>query len=452
MVSMGSHATATARSRPASAVDVRIDGLLEGLRDRGIRPGLGTMERLLAAFGDPHLDLSMVLVAGTNGKGSTAALLAAMARAAGYRVGLYTSPHLERISDVLSIDPVSNGSVGEELASSLAEVVDRGHDLALPLTPFEALTSAALRVLARRRVDLAVIEAGLGGRLDATNVGQPLLSILTTVDLDHQGFLGTKRLAIAEHKAGIFRPGRPAIIGWCDDLEKPLRSLACERGAVPILANEAVDLEPGPAGAWPQSVTVRTADQCHHLHLPLAGAHQARNLALAVLAAERLARDGFPRLDAPAIAEGCQGVHWPGRLEWLTPGILLDTAHNPAAVRALVDTVGHHDGPWDLLFGTLAGKDAHGMLEILGPLARRIVLTAPDDPRAWDPREAAPLLPFAASVVPRLEEALKAHLATTSPDDPPLLITGSLRLVGQSRAWLRRYLAAGPFPIEDSEP
>lgn len=430
----------------ATEADRQLSAHLDALRQRGIRPGLDTMERMLGSFGNPHLDQPTVLVAGTNGKGSTAALLASMARAAGYRVGLYTSPHLEHVSDVLSLaGPSEEVPTGLELASCLAEVVRRGEALALPLTPFEALTLAALRVMARHPVDLAVVEAGLGGRLDATNVCQPRLSIVTSVELDHQCFLGEDRATIAEHKAGVFRPSSPAIIGWCGDVEKLLHSLALEARAEPVLASEEiVGLEADPSGPSPRWVEILTRSSSHRLRLPLAGAHQERNLALAVLAAERLARSGFPRLDGDAIARGSLGVRWPGRLEAVTPGFLLDTAHNPAAARALLAELERRGEPFDLLFGALADKDALGMLEILAPAARRIVLTAPDDPRAWNPYEAVAGLTSTVSVVPRLDEALCRQLANTNPGKPLVLVTGSLRLVGQARSWLRQHSKQQP--------
>lgn len=409
------------------------------------------MRALLGALGSPQDGLPAVLVAGTNGKGSTAALLASMAEAAGYRVGLYTSPHLETAEERLrqNSEPIARA----DLVELLEEVVATAETEHLPMpTVFEAWTAAAFLAFHWQGVDLAVLEAGLGGARDATNTSRPLLSILTSVDRDHLDVLGPTLADVARDKAGVARRGRPMVVG--DDLPAAaaavLRQRIAEIGARPVFADEAVrDLASEPRDDG-QVVRFATARRRYTLELSLNGEHQARNLALAVLAAEELEALGWTRLDAAAIARGATRCRWPGRLEWL-PGdavsetvsgrpILLDAAHNAAGAQVLERYLARyleaHDEAFDLLFGVLGDKDAAAMLEILTPRFRRILLTAPPDRRSWDPAA------FAAGFSGRpldVEADLDAALARVlGPETTPLVVCGSLRLVGAVRARLRR--------------
>ncbi len=402
--------------------------ILAHLAHLGIRLDLAPMRRLLA---DDAFDVPAVLVAGTNGKGSTASFLESMGRAAGYGTGLFTSPCLERPSEQILID-------GEDLADlAVAAVLDKavrdGERLGLGLTAFEALTAAALRIFAIADIDLAVLEAGMGGARDATNVVEPLVSVVTTVGLDHQGFLGEDVASIARDKAGVFRQGAPAIWGWIEesDAEEELERAASVIDALAIPARRRVrGLERHEDGGV-QHVAFVTPRRCYRLETALAGAHQARNLALAVLAAEELAERGFPRLDEDAIVQGAKACRLPGRLEWIAGAprpILLDAAHNASGTAALAAYLDERGGPFDLLFGALGDKDARAMLDVLARRARRVVLTAPRDPRAWDPGR------FAAAVDAAVEADLDAALRSVLvADDVPLVVTGSVRLVGQAR-------------------
>ena len=397
--------------------------LLAPLEQRGIRLGLDAIRRLLGQLGAPHLAAPSVLVAGTNGKGSTSALLAAMASAAGYRTGLYTSPHLERVEERVRID--GRWVAEQELAEALRELLE----IEESPTYFEALTAAAFLIFARRRVELMILEVGLGGRLDATNVADPLLSAVTTIGVDHAEYLGNTLGEIAREKAGIFRRGRPAI--W---------------GPQPAAARAALLVEAEARGVEAEEVV-----QPFALELRLAGAHQRHNAALAARAAALLRDLGFPRLDPSAIARGAAGCFWPGRLERvaLDEGrhALLDGAHNPAGVETLCAYLDERGEPFDLLFGVMADKDAGAMLAPLAARAGRIVLTTAPNPRATSAEALAALLKPSGDLVvePDFARALAVALALTP--RRLLVVSGSLYLVGAARTWLRQRFGR-PAPAE----
>jgi dihydrofolate synthase/folylpolyglutamate synthase len=433
---------------------------LARLETFGMHLGLDHVRRLLGALGDPQRGLPAVLVAGTNGKGSTAALLAAAGRAAGYRTGLYTSPHLETVEERVRVDGERVG--GEELGALVLEVVAAGEQvLPAPPTYFEALTVAALLCFRRRAVELAVLEVGLGGRLDATNAAEPAVSVITPVALEHQEQLGDTLTAIAGEKAGVMRRGRPTVAwGGEPEVAAALRLAAAAAGAELVLLGEggaAASALPLPGAPWEgQRIVLATAAGTVELAVPLLGRHQAVNAALAWAAAERMARHGWPRLDDAAFRRGAAAWRWPARLEQVTlPAgapcrrVLLDAAHNPdgaaALARFLADPPAPFPAPPVLLVGVLADKDAAAMLASLAPLAGRLVLTRPPHPRGRDPRELLSLLPAgaAADIEPDVETnpaaALDRALALTpAVGADTLVVCGSLYLVGAARTALRR--------------
>ena len=453
----------------------------------GIRLGLERMARLLAALGEPQRRVPAVLVAGSNGKGSTAAFLAAMAEAAGYRTGLYTSPHLEEVEERVRIDgrAVDGGVLGRRVLQVLAAAEPPPAD---PPTYFETLTAAALVEMAERRVELAVLEVGLGGRLDATNLAEPALSLITPISLEHREYLGDSLAAIAGEKAGVLRPGRPAI-AWTAEPEvaAALRAAADRVGAAlrfgadeaHIAAVAAVaPLAAGEADRWAgQRVDIVTASRRYRFEIALLGPHQARNLAHATLAAETLHDLGWERLDPAAIAAGAAAARWPGRLEVVElapPGdrggggradsppdrprrVLLDVAHNPGAaveLAAFLATLPTHVSgrrrAVDLLFGILGDKDAAETLAPLLPATRRRLLTRPPHERGRDPREVAALAPpgTGLKVEPDVTAALDRALAggTEGPPDT-LLVCGSFYLVGAVRGLLRARFGVPPPTI-----
>ena len=443
------------------------------------------MRGLLAALGSPELRFPAVLVAGSNGKGSTAALLAAMAGAAGYRTGLYTSPHLETVEERLRIDGRAVG--GERLGDLLEEVVACAERrLGHSPTYFEAVTAAAFLWFAAERVELAVVEVGLGGRLDATNVCEPVLSLITSISLEHRELLGDTLAAIAREKAGIMRAGRPAL-SWVEDREAAgaLRQVAAELGAslhaaesevtiagtAPLAADGAgglggsggVDGSDGVdgSGGWEgQKVTLDTPLARRELRIGLLGRHQAHNLALAVRAAELLAGSGFPRLDERALAAGAAACRWPGRGEVVPlPGgrrVLLDAAHNAegaAALGELLAETGPRAGSLDLIFGVLGDKDAGEMLDRLAPLARNVVFTTVPTPRARAAAELPALLRTArpgTSALVEAEPAAALDRALALGADT-LVACGSIFLVGELRRLLRERFGV-PAPAADLTP
>ncbi len=425
-----------------AAPDVDPLSILSRLGALGIKLGLERARSVLAAMGEPQRRFPVVLVAGTNGKGSTSAFLAAMARAAGYRTALYTSPHLEQVEERLQIDGrrIEPGRFGR-LLSDLVALAER--ETGAPPTYFEAVTLAAFQWFAEEQVDLAVVEVGLGGRLDATNLCDPILSLITPIGFDHQEFLGDTLASIAREKAGILRPGKPGLV-WIEEPEAAdsVRQVAAEIGANLRFASSEVRIEEVTAEGWTgQRVRLATPVRAYELEIALLGVHQAINLGLAVRAAEMLPDLGFDRFDPGAISEGAAACRWPGRLEVIDlPGgrrVLLDAAHNEAGAAVLAKFLDAMGQPVDLLFGVLADKDYTAMLGLLAPRARRIVLTAPASPRAKDPAELATLLaghPGEVIVEPDRDKALGRALAL---DGEIVVACGSIFLIGEVRTRLR---------------
>ncbi len=407
-----------------------------------MRLGLARVRQLLSALGNPQLAVPTVLVAGTNGKGSTAALLASMCRAAGARTGLFTSPHLEALTERLSLDgrPISDRALAAAIERALggADALD-----CQPPTYFEALAIAAFGYFAEQRADLAIVEVGLGGRLDATNVCEPVLSLITSISLDHEQHLGTTPAAVAREKAGILRRGKPAI-AWAGTaaVERALRQQARASGADLVFADSTEITTSTPAGASPQQVRLRTGRRAYGLELHLAGHHQARNLAVAVLAAETLGGGAWPSLDETAITRGARACRWPGRLEWVDLGdgrrVLLDAAHNAAGIEALTAYLAARKPEQrpDLLFGALAEKQISAALPLLAAQVGKIVVTRPPGERAAEPDHWLPAFEgHEVHAEADLSRALEAALRSAG---DTLLVCGSIYLIGAVRTMLRK--------------
>ena len=410
------------------------------LQKHGIKLGLETMTALMVRLGMPQIRYRTLHIAGTNGKRSTAAMAAAMLQAAGYRVGLYTSPHLVEFRERIRV----NGEMIPE--SQVAQLTEQLQALCLPdLSPtfFEYTTAMALQHFADSGVDVAVLEVGLGGRFDATNVVMPMACAITTISLDHQEYLGTTLSSIAFEKAGIIKPGVPVVVGRLDDNAwGTIKQVAGEK-QVPVFR---LDKDFYTEGKTPQQFSYRGLDmQYDGLTCALEGRHQLDNAACALALLGAAASQGIT-VEAEAVQTGLRAVNWAGRLEVVDrrPTILLDGAHNSAAVRALADYLTCSDRsfrshPIVLVLGMMRDKDHRGFVEPLKCLVDAVVLTQADLPRAATALELQAslegLLPHP-HVVPSPGEAMALAKQLATPDGL-VCVTGSLMLVGECKAWFR---------------
>ena len=422
---------------------------LYSLEARGEIYKLERMEQALALIGNPHLKLRAVHIAGTKGKGSVAAMLDSCLRAAGYRSGLYTKPHLVNLTERTRIDGAEMpGRLMLEYIRRLRDIYERA---GLALTFFEFTVALMFLYFAEAAVDIAVVETGLGGRLDSTNVLQPLLSVITPIGFDHMEHLGYTITAIAGEKGGIIKPGVPVVIGARDpDARLTLTSIAAQRGCpVFLIDREFSYRSQAPAHRLDYH---GLALELENVELGLAGPFQHENAAIALAAAETLRAQGW-KLDADAIRRGLAEVIWPGRFDVVMhrPLVILDCAHNELAVEALLETIAVELGPGvrpHLVFGCLEDKRWEHMAEMLAPRVRDAILTRVKPKRPLDPEHLAPL--FARHVPTRVTreplEAIEQVMAESGPDDV-VLVTGSVYLVGEVYPWfLRRQGRRGLFP------
>jgi dihydrofolate synthase/folylpolyglutamate synthase len=431
---------------------------------------LAHMRVLLAALEHPEQHVPGVLIAGTNGKGSTAATLASILRASGLRTGLYTSPHLVRINERIRIngEPISDDDFAllHDLVDRTAErLVEEGE---LPWHPsfFEMLTAMAFEYCARKKVDIAVLEVGMGGRLDATNVIEPLVSVITDISLDHQKFLGNTVGEIAQEKAGIIRAGRPVVVlpqqPPANDvignaiLELGARGISAVPYVPPVspaAASHLARLEKKQSTAertetaereerrtWASQYSVQVMGKEIRIESPLVGRHQLRNIALAIATAEELKSQGF-RITPETIERGIRETRWPGRFQVVpatkgSPELVLDVAHNPAGAWALRSTLSacYEDRQLTFVFGAMRDKAIGEMAEILFPLAKRVIATRADNPRSATPeevRDAATRVSMDMLLAPTVGSAL-AQARELAGRDGVVVITGSIYIVGEA--------------------
>ena len=395
--------------------------------------GLERMREALEELGHPELQLHTVQVGGTNGKGSTSAFLEAMLRAAGHRVGLYTSPHLIRVNERIQVAGVAIDD--EALGTRVVEVLRRS-PAAAAATYFELGTLLALEHFARERVEVAVLEVGLGGRLDATTAARPRLTALTRIGLDHMEFLGETLAAIAREKAAIFRKGAPAVASaQAPEAQAVVEACAAAAGSPLLLEGRDFSLDALGRYVGPGRVL-------EGLALGLHGEHQHHNAAVAVTCAHLLEGQGVAVGDE-AIRTGLRRTRWPGRLEQIPgdPPLLLDGAHNEdgvAALRAALDAPPYAGRPVHLVFGVVSDKRVEPMLRTLLPRCASAVLTRLPTPRSLDPDGylalARTLCP-AVEVAPSPAEGL-ARARRRAGADGWVLVAGSLYLVGAVKAQL----------------
>jgi dihydrofolate synthase/folylpolyglutamate synthase len=416
------------------------------------------MRVLLAALDNPERRFPGVLIAGTNGKGSTASTLASILQASGLRTGLYTSPHLVRINERIRIvgEKIGGEQISDDDFALVHDLVDRTAERLvsegeLPWHPsfFEMLTAIAFEHFARRRVEIAVLEVGMGGRLDATNVVEPHVSVITDISLDHQRFLGNTVAEIAGEKAGIIRPGGVVVTlpqqPQANDvignaiLELGARAVNAVPYVPPVIPASAQYLVPSAQNNPVSRYPLQVMGEQILVETPLIGRHQLRNVALAIAAAEELGRQGFP-VTAAAIERGIRETNWPGRFQVLAatgsaPEYVFDVAHNPAGAWALRSTLSavYPDRSLTFVFGAMRDKAIGEMAEILFPLAERVIATRADNPRSASPKE---IRAAASRTSIQVEEAADVaaalELARTSRPDAVVVITGSIYIVGEA--------------------
>jgi len=414
---------------------------LTNLTKFGFNFGLGRIEELLKRLGDPHRELQVIHIGGTNGKGSVTAMLAAMLQAAGYRVGTFTSPHLHSYTEryLINGEEIKEERMAgliRELRPHLETMVAEGFEHP---TEFEVCTALAFLYFNREKVDYLVLEVGLGGTIDSTNVVTPLISVITNVSMDHIDYLGSAVGEIARVKAGIIKPGRPVVTAAEGEALEVIQEKAREKNSPLVLVGRDV--------TW-ESLSLSTAGQCftvrgrrgiyENLRLPLLGRHQQVNASCAVSAAEIL-MDLGAALGVEAVQEGLAAVRWPGRLEimGIEPLVIIDVAHNYDGARSLRRALEDYFPGRSLILviGMLGDKERAKVAAELAAVARAVVVTKPNSPRAGNWRELAVEAGRYAPevhVVEDIGEAVGKALSLSGPEEV-VCVTGSFYMVAEAR-------------------
>lgn len=415
----------------------------------GSRPGLERIEALLYELGNPEKELNCIHITGTNGKGSTAAMLASMLKELGFSVGLYTSPYMEAFTNRMAVD--GSDIAGEDLAGLVARVKPIVEKISLsdpgPPTEFEVVTALAFLYFAAQKPDYVVVEVGLGGRLDATNVIRPRVSVITNVGLEHTQVLGDTIAAIAREKAGIIKEGVPVVTTAVkEEALAVIEETARTKNAPLFLAGRDFFVTPGEASLLSQTFDYKSGDHTlYNLEISLAGRHQVQNAAAALAALERLPLS----FDEAAVRRGLRKTAWPGRLEVFKedPLIIVDGAHNPDGIfalrRALEELAGER--PMVLVLGILADKAVEEILSLIVPLAtKKLIVTRPQNPRAAQPAEVAGLAAkYTAAPVSVIEDIWEATAAGVKDVDrgEALCVSGSLYTISEARLALKKILS-----------
>lgn len=411
---------------------------LYGLEKFGMIFGLEKVRAILEAIGNPHLEIQTIHIGGTNGKGSTAAMMASILQQEGYHVGLYTSPHLIRFTERIKVDGKEiDQEVVAELTDWIRERIETS-GVSPPFTFFDFTTAMALLYFKQKRVDLAILEVGLGGRLDSTNVVDPLLSIITNVSKDHEEVLGRTLLKIAYEKAGIIKKGRPLITAASQPQILRVFSKICkEKGSPFYRMGKEFSYVPCEGGHFHyRGIHRKFWDLTVNLH----GSHQIINAVTALGAMEVLDELGYV-VSNEAMINGLNRVEWPGRLEMVcsSPRVFLDGAHNPAGALVLKESL-QKEFEYNrliLIVGIMRDKNYKFILRTLAPIADHLILTQPNIPRAASPellQKALERNGEKAEIVQGVEKAIDRGLSMASSEDL-LCITGSLYTVGEARAY-----------------
>jgi len=426
---------------------------LYGLQQYGIKFGLTSISRILADLGNPHRTVPCVHIGGTNGKGSTAAFVSSILGQSGYKTGLYTSPHLIRFTERIKI----NGcEISPRNVVRLTSIIRGAAEPLERVTFFEFVTAMAFLYFAEQTVDCAIIEVGMGGRLDATNVVNPIVSIITNISREHESFLGSTILKIANEKAGIIKRRGILLTAAQQTQVRALFRKRCRhlQASIYELGKDFTLCRDNR-----NSITYRGLHHCiHHLRLGLQGEYQLDNGALALAAVEVLGQKGFVVKDS-SIRRGLSAVSWPGRLETVSrsPLIILDGAHNPAAIKKLKKAILElfHYKRLLLIIGIMGDKNIRAMIHEIVPIADRIIFCKPHMDRASATATLASMVKGTRAIHTEIEnvaQALSQALSEARPRDL-ICITGSLFTVGEAKEALSRISNTSqppPFPPGDA--
>jgi len=407
---------------------------LYSLQKFGIKFGLSSTSNLLNSLGNPHEGQKYIHIAGTNGKGSVASFVGSILKEAGFKVGQYASPHLVRFTERFRIN---EKEISQEKAKALINSLIGSFSPEEPPTFFEATTAMAITYFAQEHTDIAIMEVGMGGRLDATNVISPLVSVITNISMEHQIFLGSRLLDIAGEKAGIIKNGSDLITGATQpSVINLFESIANERKTLFWRVGKDTRYRTTRSGLHYYGLERRF----NGLHLGLNGNFQARNAALALTAIERLEKKGF-RISFQDIIKGLDKIVWPGRMQVVAkePTIILDGAHNPAAIRALAGSIrsGFKYRRLILVIGVMEDKEIGRLLQGIVPISDYVIYTRPVYSRAANPENlAAEAAPFRkpGEVVQRLTSALDKAGKMADPQDL-IVVSGSLFTVGEAMTY-----------------
>ena len=406
------------------------------------KPGLERITELCNALGDPQKKLRFIHVAGTNGKGSTSAMLASILQKAGYRTGLYTSPYIRTFCERIRVD-------GENIPQdTLAALTERIRPIADKMTDksteFELITALAFEYFYQSKCDVVVLEVGLGGRLDSTNVIEnTVLSIITGIDFDHTALLGNTIEEIAKEKAGIIKEGRPVLFGGGEGIARDTVCAVAQEKNAPFYVVDRSSYVQKEA-----SLDGTIFDYTHYtdLHLPLLGAYQPYNATLVLTAIDLLKKQGFS-IDGDAVYQGFSVVRWPARFELLSryPIIIYDGGHNPEGVRAAVASIKQYFGnqPVNILSGVMADKDREEMIETMKPVVAHAFTVTPNNPRALAAKDYAEQLVsygINATAYASVNEGVRAAIEVSKQENIPLVCLGSLYLYEEVEAAVRACL------------
>jgi dihydrofolate synthase/folylpolyglutamate synthase len=418
--------------------DERLSGYREsldylyGLQKYGIKFGLNCTENILARLGNPHRRLQVIHIAGTNGKGSTAAILSSVLREHGFKTGLYTSPHLVRFTERFRID---DREVSVERMLSVFEKIRRVIDQNQPPTFFEVVTAMAFVYFEEEGTDWVILETGMGGRLDATNVVDPVISVITNIAFEHQEFLGTTLSSIAREKAGIIKEGIPLVTGALQPVVQGILKTTCMRKSAPLYRFKSdFRVRRNLNGSFQYHGIQRDWPE---LNVNLRGPHQMNNAALALATVDVLESRGILSLKPEVVEHALLNVVWPARLEILdvNPVIVLDGAHNPHGAESLRSSLKESFlyNRLHLVMGIMADKDIRGILRRLLPMADTAIFTKPKYMRSANPEELRKMArPYIQKyyVIPDPASAIQQARHLARPDDL-ICITGSLYFAGE---------------------